>query len=328
MRDGIVHQKILCYKRTTHYRQVMKPKILILLGSALVTSSIVALSATVSLPTKALAITYPTASDGSVQDFHIDKNGKVKVNQAKVMQVSGTTFYARYYMGLAFIRMLIKTNPNTKVFRKFGDEIPLNQIVAGDTINIEGEIESGADNLSVIAHKLTNFSNQKAIDNFRGVISAIGSTTRSFILTAKNDVLMVTIGTTTQIKKGNRIISTDLIRNGDIVTDAVGTYDHKTKILDANVVVIYIDKNIFAERNFEGTLKSISTGSTPTLTVNTEGKDYSIILTSDTTIINKNRKPVSVKRYLEGDTVRIYGAIREAEEPIIDAQIVRNIDLQ
>ncbi len=270
----------------------------------------------------------PTAKD-SEQDFHIDKDGNVSMYQAKIFQIAGTTFYMRYYIGLAFIRILVKTSPETKVKRLFGDEVALNEIGVNDTVNVFGKIESGADNLSIVASSITDFSNQKELTGFTGVITAMGSTTDSFTMLTKNQgVITINIGTTTQIKKGSRIIPSDLVRVGDLVTDTAGTYDHKTKELFAQVVALYIDKKIYAERNFEGVLKTISADSPPTLTVNIEGKDYSVALSANTTILNKSKKPTSIKRYLVGDTVRFYGAIREAEEPIIDAQIVRNLSLQ
>jgi len=146
-------------------------------------------------------------------------------------------------------------------------------------------------------------------------------------LTTKNGAVTILVGTTTQIKKGSRAIEMSLVKKGDTVTDVVGIYDHNTKSIDANVMIIYINKKIFVSRNFEGTLKTISVGSPTTLIFNTEGKDYTVVLSDKTEIFNKNRKVVPLKRYLEGDTIRLYGAIREAEEPIIDAELIRNISL-
>jgi len=273
--------------------------------------------------------TYAAPQNESLQDFHIDRDGNISVHQAKIMQVSGTTFYARYYVGLAFIRILIKTNPTTDIRRKFGDRIMVNQIQADDIINLEGKIENGADSLSLVASKIVNFSNEKEITSFRGTITEKGPGDGSFVLTTDNqNQIQINTGTTTQIRKGNRIISPDLVRNGDRVTDTVGTFDHASKNLDANVVVIYTDMKVYQPRNFEGTLKNLSVGSPTTLVLNIEGKDYSVILQDKAEILNKAKKTVSIKRYLEGDTVRVYGTIREAEEPIIDVEVVRNVSLQ
>lgn len=268
-------------------------------------------------------------ADESAQDFHIDRYGKVQIKQAKVMQIAGTTFYVRYYVGTAFLRILVKTNDTTKTFRRYGDEISLSQINAGDTIDIDGTIETGSDTLSVVATKLVNFSNQQAVSSFSGTVVGTGSNYGSLVLRTKNGNITINTGTTTQIKKGTRIITTDLVKNGDQVTDASGTFDYATKTLDAKVVSIYVDMKTFKSRNFEGTLKSISTNNgQTTFLFNTENRDYQVILTGSTVILNKSKNPVSLKRYLEGDTIRIYGAIRESENPIIDAEVVRNISLQ
>lgn len=273
--------------------------------------------------------TYTAPQNDAVQDFHIDQDGNIKVQQAKIMQVSGNSFYARYYVGLAFIRILIKTDKATEVRRRFGDRILINQIEVGDIVNLEGKIENGADGLSVVASKLVNFSNQKEISSFKGTITSRGSHGGSFTLMTDNQtVIQINTGTTTQIRKGNRIITPELVRNGDRVTDTVGTFDHTSKNLEANVVVIYTDMNVYRPRNFEGTLKTITHGNPITFVLNIGGQNYTVILQNNAEILNKARKSVSIKRYLESDTVRVYGAIREAEEPIIDVEVVRNVSLQ
>lgn len=282
----------------------------------------------IAMPTNAQNSSSTSQNADAIQDFHIDKDGNVQISQAKVMQISGTTFYIRYYVGLAYIRILVKTTPNTKIYRRFGDEIPMSRIASGDIINIEGKVENGADSLSIIVNKMTDFSDQNEITGFKGTIVAIDSSGQKLNLSAQNKGnITIALSTTTQIKKGTRIISSNLVHPGDRVTDTVGTFDHATNTLYANVVIIYTDMKIYAERNFQGELKAISGGNPQTLTVTTEGKDYSVILTSNTSIMNNKRKNVSLQRFVIGDTIRIYGNIRETEEPIIDAQIVRNISL-
>jgi hypothetical protein len=118
-----------------------------------------------------------------------------------------------------------------------------------------------------------------------------------------------------------------MVRAGDQVTDTIGTFDYATRTLDANVVVIYTNMKVYEERNFQGTLKAVSSATPPTFTLNTEGKDYSVITTANTEIMNKQRKAVSTQRFVIGDTIRVYGKIREVDEPIIDAEIVRNLNL-
>lgn len=264
----------------------------------------------------------------SEQNFHIDKDGNVNIRQVKIYQIAGTTFYARYYIGLAFIRMIIKTSVNTKVRRRFGDEISLKEIMAGDTVNVLGKIETGSDSLSVVASDITNFSNQKKITGFTGTVATLNNNASTFVLTNRDqNMITVNVGTTTQIKKGNRIIPLTLVRVGDTIIDASGTYDQATKNLDARVVAVYADMKIFEEKNFQGTLKAVSENNPANLIVVIDGKDYSIVLSDNAQILNKKRQKISFKRFLPGDILRLYGAIQEAEEPIIDAQIVRDMDL-
>lgn len=294
----------------------------------LIASAFIAALAFSGHETYAQTTTYNLPENDSAQDFHIDKDGNVRIRQAKVFQITGTTFYIRYYVGMTFIRVMVKTEASTKVYRRFGDEIKLSQIAVGDLLNIDGKVENGSDNLSVMASKLINFSNQKAISGFSGTITAMGSTTKSFILNAGNQgVITLAIGDSTQIKKGNRTIPADLVRVGDKVTSTVGTFDHATKILDSNVIVIYTDMKVYVKRNFQGTLKTIAAGDRPEMTVNIDGKNYSVIMNANAEVMNKQRAAVSTKRFVVGDTIRIYGNIREVEEPIIDAEIIRNLSL-
>ncbi|MSR79031.1 MAG: hypothetical protein EXS59_02700 [Candidatus Taylorbacteria bacterium] len=271
---------------------------------------------------------YSAPTSETVQDFHIDSDGYAKISQAKVFQVAGTSYFVRYYFGLAFIRLLVKTTDSTKVYRRYGDEITFSQIKEGDIINIEGKIEGGSDSLNVVATKLTNFSNEKQITGFKGIISGTGSTAGSLMLTTENQGIITVLTSNAQIRKGTRIIGTDLIRNGNRVTDATGTFDHATKTLDASVVVIYADMSVYKERNFNGIFKSLNAGNPQTINfVTTDGKSYTLNLNSNITIMRKNKNTASLKRFVEGDTIRIFGKIREVEEPIIDTEVIRNLNL-
>ena len=270
-----------------------------------------------------------TASHNAAdQDFHLDKDGNISMYQGKIVQIAGNTFYARYYIGLAYIRMLIKTDTTTKFRRRFGDEIPISEIKEGDTVNVFGSIENGADTISIIGKEIVDFSNQKEITGFKGIIIGNGSTTASFLLkTSDKDIITINTSPTTQIKKGNRILSPDRVQNGDRITNTVGTFDHANKTLEANVLVIYANMNVYNPRNFEGTFKAVTSDNPPTLLFTTEGRDYSVVYRQNTETLTKKRLPVSTKRFVPGDTIRVYGRILEQDEPVIDAEVVRNLDL-
>ena len=58
-----------------------------------------------------------------------------------------------------------------------------------------------------------------------------------------------------------------------------------------------------------------------------DGKVYTVNLAQTTLVLNKVRSAALLSRFVVGDTVRIYGRIEEVDEPIIDAEILRNISL-
>ena len=84
---------------------------------------------------------------------------------------------------------------------------------------------------------------------------------------------------------------------------------------------------MFAPRNFEGTLKSISGTTLPaTLVVTVSGTDYTVYLAKTTVVLKKNRSAATLGRFVVDDTVRFYGAIRQANFTEIDAEIVRDLN--
>ncbi len=278
--------------------------------------------------TGVLAQTAPTTNVESYKDFHIGGDGRGIIGQVKVVQIVGNTFYVRYNVGSTFIRVVIKTDKNTKIFRRYGDEIRSNQIGEGNILYVEGALENSSDNLILLATKIINLTNQKEIAGFKGTITGNASSAGNFILTTSNgENITLNIGTTTQIKKGTRILSPSALQVGDKVIDTTGTYDHATKSLESVVVVVYTDMKKYAPRNFEGVLKEVSTGSPQTLTFAVEGTDYKVTLPGKADILSKNRKPVSIQRFVIGDNIRVFGKIREVDEHIIDAEVIRNMSL-
>lgn len=264
----------------------------------------------------------------SSPDFHIDQNGNATVYQAKVMLIAGTTFYARFYVGASFIRFLIKTSPDTtSVSRRYGGTISISDIRIGDTLNVQGSIEGESDSLSLLASTIVDFSNEKQIaDGFTGTISGFASTTAFLLTTPDGSLINVNVGTTTEIRKGSRFLDFSHLSVGDKVTDAAGTLDRKTNILDADVVVLYIDESLYQPQNFQGTLKAVESDPAA-LIVTVGGADYTVYPKANAKIFTGRWKPTGFGRFLSGDTVRFYGARREADTPIIDAEVFRNLNL-
>ena len=108
---------------------------------------------------------------------------------------------------------------------------------------------------------------------------------------------------------------------------APGTYDYPTNTLTASSVDVYQSKSIFTSRNFEGTLKSICGTALPAvLTVTVGGTDYTAYLPDKSAVLKSNKSATSLTRFVVGDTVRLYGKIRQANLTEIDADTVRDLN--
>lgn len=263
-------------------------------------------------------------------EMTITQDGKATVKGAKVMQIAGPTFYTRLYWGNSFIRLLVKAGPQTKVTRSFGEPTTLSEIAVGDMLDLEGRLESAADSLSLVPSSIKDLSIEKAQNTFKGTVVGFSTTTEGFLLYVKdrgNITVAFESGTTTVIK-GSRTIDLARIRVGDVITNALGEFNYQTATLTARKVVVYFDKSIIEPKIFEGKLRALPQGQAPTtMVVTISGTDYTIDIKADTKIRNTARETTLLSRFLINDTIRIYGAVREADVPIIDAYIVRNINL-
>jgi hypothetical protein len=138
----------------------------------------------------------------------------------------------------------------------------------------------------------------------------------------------VKTNTTTQFIKGSRTLDLAHVVVGDTITKTSGDFDIPTNTLTANSVVTYIAPDYYKSKNFQGTLKEIGGTALPTtLQVLIDGKTYTVNVTANASILNKAKGPIMLNRFVVGDTIRVYGAIREVDEPIMDVEVVRNINL-
>lgn len=265
----------------------------------------------------------------SGSEVHITKDGKASFSGAKVMQLAGGTIFARLYWGEAYVRFTIKTNSKTKFLRATNEETTLAEISLGDWLDVSGLLESGGDTLSVNAETVKNSSVQKEQTETSGKVISVDLPARKFTLNSpKLGIIIVNTGTSTQFIKGTRTLDLEHIVVGDTITKISGEYDFNTKTLTAGSVVTYVNLNNYKLKNFEGVLQSVTGTSLPTsVKVKIGDISYTVNLSVNASVMSKNRKPANLNRFISGDTVRLYGAIREVDEPVIDATILRNMSL-
>lgn len=265
----------------------------------------------------------------SGSEVHISKDGSLSVTAAKVMQLAGKTFFMRLYWGDAFVRFTVKTGIQTKFLRATGELTNLSEINVGDYLDITGQLESGSDILSVIATTITNSSVQKEQASFSGKISSIDSGLTQFSLVTKNagQVTIATDGNTV-FTKGSRTLDFAHLKVGDTITKTAGDYNLPTKTLQATTVKTYVDPAFYLPKTVEGKLVEVISATAPfSIKVNISGVVYLVNLNDKTQILNKNRAAVVLNRFVVGDNIRVFGTVREIDDPVIDAEVVRNTNL-
>lgn len=262
-------------------------------------------------------------------EIHVTQDGKASISGAKLMQEVGSTFFARLYWGDAFIRFTLKTNSTTQFLRATGEKTTIAEMSVGDIVDAVGELESGSNTINLIASSVKNSSVQKEQSSLSGNVASVDLSRREFTLysTARGPVTVV-VATSTQFFKGTRTLDFEHLRKGDTITQAVGDYNIATKILAARSVTTYLDISLFKPRLFVGKLLEVPAGSSPTsIKITIDNVAHTVILTNKTLIMRKDRGDVSLARFVAGDTIRIWGALREVDEPMIDAEVVRNMNL-
>ena len=281
----------------------------------------------------AAAITYNPASVGAGSpELHIRTDGTVTLRSARVDQIAGTTFYVGVKWGDLPVRFTMKTSAKTSVTKRYGGSAAVSQIAIGDYLDVEGEFFVGSDFFGVEALRIKDWSLQEESAVFLGVVTEVNP--GNFLLrTPQNQTISVRMASSSTIRKGAVAIPFGLLQRGDAIPRAAGTYDYATNVLTATELIVFQPRNEFAPRNFEGVLKEARMAQLPaTLTITVGGADYTVMVSEKAEVLKKNRAPAQLARFVAGDTVRFYGALREEEKTlqdarVVDAEVIRNLNL-
>lgn len=271
----------------------------------------------------ALILTLPFFAGAEVlSDVHINSNGVFTAKNITVMQLAGSTLFTRATWGTTFLRMTILTNAVTAFSKNHGELSTLSEIKVGDTLDVEGSLVVSADTISVNSTKIRDHALDTETKSLVGYVSSVNAASSTFsLVNASFGTTAVRVSADTVIKKGSKTIGLGDIVKNDKVLSANGTYDYSSGILNAEQITVYQPKEIFVSKNFEGTLKAISATS---LTLTVKGTDYTVNITSKTSILNNKRAKVSLVRFAVGDTVRVYGSVGNQTPGVIVAEVVRD----
>lgn len=265
---------------------------------------------------------------GAPLSLSIEESGATVLEGARITQITGSTIFAAQYWGMLPVRWIIRTDAKTLFKHRFGNPIVLTQLSIGDFISAEGDFNGSSDSLGINAKSIKDWSVSTEGSTFTGTIVSAPDATGSFILQiGDGSTVFVKPRATSTVLRGIVSIAPAAIVLGDRVLETTGVYNYLDRSLSADSVKIFQDKQKFAARNFEGKLMRLDGTTLPTIAaVTVRDKEYTVYLPEKTLVLRKDKSKTTLKRFVVGDTVRFYGAIREAEWSVVDAEVVRTLE--
>lgn len=277
-----------------------------------------------------LAFGATAAFAASPSDIHIKPDGTFSATNVIVYQKAGTSnFFSRVTWGDAYVRVTVLAGKDTVITKAHGEPATVGDIREKDVLDVEGKLSAGEGALTISAARIRDTSLQVESKTLSGTVVSVNAKDSSIILSNQmfGATTTVLLSTSTTIQKGVRTIGLGDVSAGDKILSASGSYDYPKNAFTAGSVEVYQDKNMFTPRNFQGTLKSISSTALPaTLTVEVGGADYTVYAAAGSSILNNRRQPATLSRFVVGDTVRFWGGIRQTDFGEIDAEIVRDLN--
>lgn len=268
------------------------------------------------------------AGADTISQISIGTDGGFSANGLTVMQISGGDIFTRATWGQSFLRIMVLLGSQTAITKDHGEIASAQNIAVGDTLDVDGTIETGASDIIITAKNVRDVSLEQESKTLSGTVRSVNPDAVSFVLANTSfGSTTVQVSTSTSVTKGLRQITFGDISVGDKILSASGTYNYQTNVLLAGAIGIYQDKKIFLPQNFQGTLKSISGAVLPAnMIVTVGGTDYTVYLPQNASVLSVNKKSASLTRFVAGDTVRFYGSIRQTDLSEIDADTVRDLN--
>ncbi len=260
----------------------------------------------------------------STLEVHFFDNGKVLVRGAKVTAVSGNTVNAVTAWDAVSLSWGVNVLPDTEINRRFGGRSSVSEISVGDFISFQGALlYTSAFPIMVNAKVIKNWSVQKKNASFNGKVKSVDSVNSKFVLSSERAEITVMVSTTTLFKKGDGTgVFSDVAVGGRVL--AKGLYNSQLMQLSADEVKIYSPEAI--PTTVEGIIKSIAGTTLPaSMVVTSDGKDYTVNIATDTSVLNKRWLRATLASFAPGNKVRVYGTVNAGL--IVDATVIRNVSL-
>jgi hypothetical protein len=275
----------------------------------------------------ALTLVPTLAAAGSASQLSIAPDGTFTGKNLTVMQVAGTNFFARAIWGQAFVRLTIFASASTTITKNRGGQATTADLAVGDMIDVTGALSTGADSILVNATTIRDNALMKEPKVVSGTITALDPASQSVTLTDKVLGKITVSLLSVSIVKGARTIAFGDLAVGDKLLSAKGIFDYSNSTLTASDAAVYQTQKVFAPRNFDGKLQSLSGTTLPvSLTLLSGGTTYTVYLTASSSVVSKSRTTAALTRFVVGDAVRVFGAIRKTNLTEVDAEVLRDLN--
>ncbi len=254
----------------------------------------------------------------------IKTNGIVAVRGAKVSEVATSTLVATTNWGSSSLSWRVNAGDSTEILRRYPGQARFSEIAPGHTISFRGSLDQTSPGLIVQAKVVRDWSIERITLNVFGVVTSRDAGAKRFVIqTEEHGPITVVVMDATQILKSKATTTFDAITVGMRV-GARGAWDRTAKILQADQVKVHREeRRVFSN----GRLQSLPTTSVPptSIMVRFGGVDYTVNISPETAILNRNWEAVSLSDLKSGDHIRVYGV---RDELAVDATVVRDVDLK
>lgn len=263
-----------------------------------------------------------------VSELRIGTDGVFSGKNLVVMQKAGNNIFARATWGQAFVRTTLLLGSETVITKRHGESATVADVREGDRVDVDGTLSSGAESLIVTVKRIRDNTLLRDDKTLSGTILSVNKAASTFVLKNKSfGTTTVSVPSSFAIIKGARTIFFPDIAVGDTVLSTSGSYDHGTNTLSATTLEIYQNPAFFKAKNFEGTLETIGATTLPTtLSVRVGSASYTVYLAPNTKLLTKTKTSANLSRFVVGDTVRFFGAIRKTNLSEVDAEVVRDLN--
>ncbi len=280
-----------------------------------------------------------TSIKNTKTELHINENGVVEARGLKVTSLRGAALVANLTLGSGTIVFTLTTDNDTKFNEISNGRVTLADVAVGDMLNITGNLASPTADLvinsgilvqarTVHILKIVKMVKPQEIKTITGVVRTVSSSPQSFALSISDaKSFKVQVSSATKITKGS-VAGTFADIVPDLKARVTGLVNAETNVIEASEIQVTVSAPATIRTILEGKLKATpnTIGLPAKLILAVNGVDYTVMVTAQTSILNRLWLTIPLASLRVGDEVRAFGLVN-TEAKTSEATVVRDISL-